>query len=96
MGLKKLVAGLMSHGIVDLFEAIQIQEQHGGLPAVSPRKRDCLANPVAKERSIGQARERIMFGQMGHLLRPRPRRAYVAKNNHRSSDCAFTVVDGGN
>jgi len=35
-----------------------------------------------------------MFDQMGQLRRLRPRRAYVAKNNYRSRDRAFTVVDG--
>ena len=33
---------------------------------------------------------------MSHLLRLRPRRAYVAKNDHCSSDFLVTVVDGGN
>ena len=52
--LKKFVAGCMSQGIVDVFEAIQIHEQYGGLSPVSPRKKDCLANQVQKEPSIGQ------------------------------------------
>jgi len=84
----------MPQGIIDVFEVIQIEKHHSGPPSASPSKRDGLANPVAKEQSIGQPGERIMFGQMSHPLRLCPRRAHVAKNDHRSGDFPFTVVDG--
>jgi len=93
-GLKQFVAGRMSQGIVDMFEAVQIQEQHRGLPSVSSSKRDGLADTIAKEQAIGQSGESIMLGQMSHLLRLRPRHAYIAKNDDRSSNLSFAVVDG--
>ena len=62
---------------------------------MSPRKGDRLAHPVVQKQSIGQTGQKIVLGQMSHLLRHRPRRAHVAENDHRSSNLPFTVVDGG-
>ena len=93
---EKLVTGRMSQGIVDLLKPSKSRNSTGSAPPVPPRKRDSLANHGREQQSIRQPGQRIMFGQMGHLLRLRPRHAYVAKNDHRSGDLALAVVDGGN
>ena len=94
-GLKKFVADRMSQGIVDVFEAIQIQKQHRDFFRVTRRQGDRLADPVVQEHSIGQAGQKVVLGRMGHLQRHRPGRAHVAENDDRSGSLPFTVVDGG-
>jgi hypothetical protein len=93
--LEKPVAGQMPQGIVDVFEAIQIEEKHSSQSAISLSKGDGLANAVAKKQSIGQTGQGVMFGKMSHQLRLRPRNADVAKDDNSARDLSFTVVDGG-
>jgi hypothetical protein len=85
----------MSQGIVDVFEAIQIQKQHRDIFHVTWGQDDRLANPVVEEHAIGQTGQKVVLGRMGHLQRHRPGRADVAENDYRSARLPFTVVDGG-
>ena len=55
----------MSKGIVDVFEAVQVQKQHCGKASLPPRKRDRLVNPVNQEHSIGQPGEEVVLSGMG-------------------------------
>ena len=57
----------MSQGIVDVFEAIQIQEQHRNFSAVTLRQSDRLVDPVVQQHAIGQAGQKIMLGRIDHL-----------------------------
>src|SRR5471032_503213 len=83
----------MSKGIVDVFEAIQIQEQHRDGFLVTVRERYRLVDPVVQQHAIGQTGQKVMLGQMGHLQRHSPSGAHVAKNSYRPGSPPFTVVD---
>ena len=61
-GLKELVASRVSEGIVDVFEAVQIQKEHGDLFAVTLRQGDRLTNAVVQEHSIGQSGQKVVLG----------------------------------
>ena len=67
-GLKKFVAGRMSQGIVDVLEAVQIQEHDHNLAQVTVRQRDRLAKPVVQKQPVGQTGERVILSRMGYLL----------------------------
>ena len=54
--------------VVDLLEVVQIDEQHAGRPALSSRPSVCLIEPVAQQRPIWKARERVMNCLVTHAL----------------------------
>jgi alkyl hydroperoxide reductase subunit AhpC len=60
--LKKLVASRVSERIVDVFEAVQIQKEHGDLFAVTRRQGDRLTNAVVQEHSIRQSGQKVVLG----------------------------------
>ena len=84
----------MSQGIVDVLEAIQIQEQHRDVLRVTRRQSDRLANPVVQEHSIWQTGQEVVLSRMGHPQSHVMGRAHVAEHDHRSRNPPFTVVDG--
>jgi hypothetical protein len=51
--LKKFVADRMAKGIVDIFEAVQIEKQHRDLAHATRGQRDRTANPVVQQHSVG-------------------------------------------
>ena len=61
-GLEKSVADRMPQGIVDVLEAIQIQEHHRRLFRMTPGQDDRLRDPFVQEHSIGQPGQEIMLG----------------------------------
>ena len=85
----------MSQRIVDVLEAVEIQEQHRDLLPVARRQGDRLADAVVQEHAIGQAGQEIVLGRMGHLQRHRARRAHVAEDDDRAGHLPFAVVDRG-
>jgi hypothetical protein len=52
---EKLVARRMPQGIIDMLEAVQIQEQHRQLRPVARRQGDRELDPLLQEGTIGQA-----------------------------------------
>ena len=94
-GLKQFVADQMSQGIVDVLEAIQIQENHRDEGFVTLRQGDGLTEPVIEEQSIGQTGERVMLGGMLYLFRQGLCRAHVAENDDRSGSLSYAIVNGG-
>ena len=92
-GLQQLVADRMAERIVDVLEAIQIEEQHRDLLAVARRQGDRLADAVVQQHAVGQAGQEVVLGRMGHLQRHRPGRADIAKHDHRADDLPCAIVD---
>src|SRR6202011_5012189 len=92
--LKQFVANRVAQGIVDIFETVQIEKQNCDLVDAARRQCDRLANPVVQQHSIGQVGQKIVFRQVGHLLRHRAGSAHVTENNDGSGGLPFTVVDG--
>ena len=94
-GLKKLVADRMPQRIVDMLEAIEIQEQHYDFLRVAQRHDNRLSDAVVQKHSIGQAGQEIMLCRMSRLQRQCARLADVAKDDDGSGHLSFAVVDGG-
>ena len=84
----------MSQGIVDVLEAVQIQEQHCDLLLMALRSGNRLADPIVQEHPIGQTGQEIVLGRMGYLQRHGAGRAHVAENDDGSRDLPFAVMDG--
>jgi len=58
-GLQELIADAVPQGIVDAFEIVQIDEQHGQLPRVALGQLDGLVQAGSEEFPIGQAGQRV-------------------------------------
>ena len=86
----------MSERIVDVFETVQIQKQHRHTASCDGRARPiALVNPVVQQHSIGQARQKVMLGGVGHPQRHRPADAPVAEDDDCSGRVPGPIVDGG-
>jgi hypothetical protein len=83
----------MSQGIVNVLEAVQIQEQYCDLFLMALRSGNRLAHPIVEEHPIGQTGQEIVLGRMGYLRRHGAGRAHVAENDDGSRDLAFEVMD---
>ena len=66
-GLQQLVADRMPQRVVDVFEAIEIEEQHGQPVAVAPGQRDRLGEPVVQQHAVGQVGQKVVLSQMRQL-----------------------------
>ena len=83
----------MSQRIVDVFETIQIQKDHGNRSVLAASQGNRLSDPVVEQQAIGQIRDNIVLRGVRHLDRHGPCRAHIMENNHRSDDAACPVVD---
>lgn len=86
----------MAERVVDVFEAVEIEKQHGNPLAVTSRKRDRLPYPVMQGRAVGKAGQKVVLGGVHHRHRHRPRGADIAKNADRPGDLALAIVYGRN
>ena len=71
------VADLVAVGVVHALELVQVDEEDAHLGSLAAGATDDGAEVVAKEPTVGQARERIVQGQTGQLA-PDPGRLPVA------------------
>src|ERR1700730_4634614 len=85
----------MPEGIVDVFEAIQIEKEHGKGPPLTASERNGLRYAVAQQQAIGEISDKIMLRGVGHLQRHGARRADVVENNHCADNAAGAIVDRG-
>ena len=93
--LQEFVADRVSERIVDVFEAIQIQKQHGVMLAVATGQGNCVLHAVAQQRPVRQIGEKIMPGQMRHPFPGLARGAYIVEHDYRARDVTCAVVDRG-
>ncbi len=61
------VARGVAQAVVDYLEAVQVEEQHRHLPALSLRARQGVSEPIAQQGAIGQAGQRVGEGQATEL-----------------------------
>src|SRR5262249_34912962 len=66
--LEELVAGGVAESVVDVLEAVEVEEEDGGLALAAPRVGERLAQAVAEQAAVRQAGEWIMQGEMSDLL----------------------------
>jgi hypothetical protein len=78
--LQKLVADLMTQGVVDVLEAVQIEKQHRDFFVVPMRHGDRVADPLVQQHPIGQAGQKVVLGRMGDRQRRRASGCRVAEN----------------
>src|SRR5229473_612279 len=71
-GLKKLVADGMSQRIVDVFETIQIQKDHGNRVVLAVSQGNGLRDSVVEQHAIGEIGDKIVLSGVGHLERHSP------------------------
>ncbi len=58
------IAGVMPQRIVDDLEAVEIDEQHGELPLVAPRRLDRVAQQPVEHFPIGQLGQAVVRGKV--------------------------------
>ncbi|UZE51978.1 hypothetical protein ONR75_16260 [Rhodopseudomonas sp. P2A-2r] len=64
---QQLVADHVAHGVVDLFEAVEIHEQHGGRTCAVVDVGEDLRHPAVEGVAVRQAGQGIVIGEMGDL-----------------------------
>jgi hypothetical protein len=62
--LQQLIASLVSEGVVDLLETVEIEKRDRQLFVVAMRLADALAQQLAEEAAVGQSREAIVIGEI--------------------------------
>ena len=66
--LQNQIAGVMAERVVDLLEAVEIDQQHGEALLIAMRAQDRLLQPIEEQRAIGKIGERVVIGQVGDAL----------------------------
>ena len=62
------VAGRMAEGVVHLLELVEVDQKHGRMAGVTLGQGQRPAEPVAKEKPVGQAGQRVMVREPADLL----------------------------
>jgi len=65
---QELVAGVVAEAVVDVLEAVEIEEQQGDLGTVALGTGDGAAQAVAKQGAVGEAGEGVVVGQVGEAF----------------------------
>ena len=66
--LQELVAGAVTQGIIDMFEAVEIEDAHRKSLPHPLRLLDALTHPIIQQDPVGKAGQSIMGGQMAQLF----------------------------
>ena len=77
----------MSEGIVDVLEAVQIQEHDRNLAQVTVRQRDRLAKPIVQKQPVGQTGEGVVLSGMGYLIHQLQQMPFSILAHADISDC---------
>ena len=69
-GLQQAVADIVAEVVVDVFEAVQVHEQHGDLLAVAGVARliDAAGQQLEEQRAVGQVGQHVVVGQVADAL----------------------------
>ena len=94
-GLEQPVAHRMPQRVVDVLEAVEVEEQHGDLLQVPLGQAQRLRDPVVQQHPVRQARQEVVLGRVQDLLSHGAGLCHVAKNDHGAVDLAFAVANGG-
>ena len=75
-GAEQKVAAVMAEGVVDLLEAVEVDEVQRDLAADVRRQRERAVQPLDQARAVGEAGQRVVMGEetdaaIGLLLLPR-------------------------
>ena len=61
-GLEQLVADRVAEAVVDLLEAVEVEEQHGAQLVVGARAVQRAAQAILEQQTVGQAGQRVVVG----------------------------------
>ncbi len=89
---EQFVARLVADGVVDLFEAVEVDEEDGGARVARPPPAERLTDPGGEQGPVGQVGERVVLGVVLQLgLEPDPFGDVPAVEQ----EAALVAVDGG-
>src|SRR5690606_13575894 len=89
---EQLVARLVADGVVDLLEAVEVDEEDGGAGVARAAAAERLADPGGEQGPVGQVGERVVLGVVLQLgLEPDPFGDVPAVEE----EAALVAVDGG-
>ena len=91
---EELVPGGVSEQVVDALEAVEVAEQHGELPPAPGLHGHRVLDAVHEQRAVRQAGERVVPGQVGHVVAEPEAREGVLSDGDQCRE-ALTVVLGG-
>ena len=89
-----VVGRRMTEGVVDRFEAVDVQEQHGKWLAATLGQCDRRGESVVQRQAVWQAGQRVVLGEMRHLPRRLEGDADIAKHDDGASHAPILVIDG--
>src|SRR6185312_2987396 len=93
--LQQPVADAVAESVVDVLEAIQIEEQHRQFLPMAVRYGDRLRQAVIENDSVWNVRETVVLREIGHADRQSPRGAHVVEHHDGPGNASTPVVDGG-
>ena len=88
-----LVADGVAERVVDVLEAIAIEEQHREPAAVAARQRDRPREPIVQQQPVRQVGQRVVLGEVQHLQAALARHDDVAEHDHGAEDVALAIVN---
>ena len=80
--------------VVDVLEAIEIEEQHGETMAVAAGQCDRLGQPVVQQHAVRQIGQEVVLRQMDGLQRQRARHAHVVEHDDGADHLPAAIVNG--
>ena len=66
--LQHQIAGVMPEGVVDLLEAVEIDQQHRQALVIAMRAQDRLLQSIEEQRAVGKIGQRVVIGEIGDAL----------------------------
>ena len=80
------IAGGMAQRVVDVLEAVEVEQQDRDQATLAARARQLLAEPVAQQGAVGQAGEQIVQRHTPHQLRPERDRGVTKRTQAQPVD----------
>ncbi|EXI77361.1 MAG: hypothetical protein AW10_03851 [Candidatus Accumulibacter appositus] len=93
---QQTVAHVVSEGIVERLEIVEIDEQQGPLSVSARARHQRQAQTVVQQAAVGQAGERVVKGQMADLFLRLLAHGDVGQRRHVVGDFFVAVPDRGN
>ncbi len=87
------IADGMPERIIDLLEVVEIEQHDAYLLAASCGARNCLSEPVVEQGAVRQAGQRVVQGEMAHLLLGRLALGDVHGHPDRTHDGSGGIAD---
>ncbi len=85
-GHQQLVAGVVTHGVVDHLEVVEVDEQHADDAALAPGPGHRTADPLLEQHPVGQAGQRVVERAVRQLLFEPAAFGDVAQRDHDAPD----------